>query len=125
MVISRGNFRSFPMAFLGVSAFSPGTAVGGAGDLLHGLCLCGTGAKPPRGLLGRYGARRRGAQFTGRDAVRENRGLGMFDGIYDNIYIHIYIYIYIYMCVCLCNINRYVYIYMCVYVCMYVCMYGM
>ena len=92
MVISRGNFRSFPMAFLGVSAFSPGTAVGGAGDLLHGLCLCGTDAKPPRGLLGRYGARRRGAQFTGRDAVRENRGLGMFDGIYDNIYIYIYIY---------------------------------
>lgn len=25
-----------------------------------------TDAKPPRGLLGRYGARRRGAQFTGR-----------------------------------------------------------
>ena len=113
------------MAFLGVSAFSPGTAVGGAADLLHGLCLCGTDAKPPRGLLGRYGARRRGAQFTGRDAVRENRGLGMFDGIYDNIYIILYIYIiyYIYMCVCVCVIiiNRYVYIYIYVCVYMYVC----
>jgi hypothetical protein len=37
--------------------------------------------------------------------VRENRGLGMFDGIYDNIYIYYIIYILyiIYMCVRLCN----------------------
>ena len=52
---------------------APGAAVGRRGDLLHGLRLRGACAGPGS-LLGRHGARGRGAQFAGGDAVKTRGG---------------------------------------------------